>query len=103
MNNVHVYSNWCQHSDAWIAGEEEGLRALRDAIDKALASGTVATAVEAQANDGESYNLFVVKLPPETFGTLSPTYQDPTARTESPTYRHPFECIPRELYIKLSK
>lgn len=55
---VHVYAQTHEHGDAFIVGSTNGLKALRDAIDRAL-NGEVDSVVGMMASDGEGYNLFI--------------------------------------------
>lgn len=57
---LHVYGQYCEHDDVQIVGNEVGLRALRDAIDRALAEGT-ADAGDFFVGDGEGYDVTVAK------------------------------------------
>ena len=56
---IHIYAQKQFHDTAYIVGTPEGLKALRDAIDKAL-GGEVDTCLKTTTSDGEEYNLWVV-------------------------------------------
>ncbi len=56
---VHVYGQFTYHDDAVIRGNRNGLTALRDAIDRALAG--IDDAAEVFANDGEGYRIVVMR------------------------------------------
>jgi hypothetical protein len=62
---VHLYPGYCEHVEAYVVGNREGLLALRAAIDAALASDEaqkiVATENDVFCGDGEGYTLFVVR------------------------------------------
>lgn len=61
MNLLHLYAQPWEHSDAWIVGNREGLTALRDALNRALANEQTAPAACLQfVTDGEGYTCFVV-------------------------------------------
>lgn len=57
---LHVYGQYCEHDDVQIVGNEVGLRALREAIDRALEKGT-AEARDFFVGDGEGYDVTVAK------------------------------------------
>ena len=55
---VHIYAQYAPHSDAIILSNEEGLVALRKAIDIAISSkGTYSPKVFVFCNDGEGYSI----------------------------------------------
>ena len=54
---LHVYGQFCWHSEAAIVGTKNGLVALRDAISKAIDTGS--GTAEAFATDGEGYAIEV--------------------------------------------
>ena len=69
---LHVYGQYCNHDSAHIVGNVEGLRALRDAIDQALAvrqsdvfssaspqPSPAAASTNVFADDGEGYTVLV--------------------------------------------
>lgn len=60
---MHLYAQEQWHDDAYVIGDETALRALRDAIDKALSGGTGTSL--AFAGDGEGYRVRVVVRGPE--------------------------------------
>ena len=55
---MHIYGQPMWHADAAIMGTRAALSALRDAIDKALATG-MESRMEAFASDGEGYHVIV--------------------------------------------
>lgn len=57
---LHIYGQFCWHSDANIRGTREGLTALRDAINDALETGEGKAAVV--ASDGEGYPVIVTRV-----------------------------------------
>ena len=63
---VHIYAQYAHHMDAFVIGNEEGLIALRDAINEAIYPGKVKSEVEVFCNDGEGYTIYV-KVVPEIF------------------------------------
>jgi hypothetical protein len=54
---VHIYAQHSQHTEAYILGNREGLRALRAGLDAALEHGS--GAVAAMVADGEGYAVEV--------------------------------------------
>jgi len=56
---VHVYAQGQWHDEAFIVGDALALTQLRDALDKAIASGHGSAMVFAA--DGEGYRLHVVR------------------------------------------
>ena len=54
---VHVFPQQGNHSEAILVGNIEGLKLLKDALEKAIADGESAAVVF--ATDGEGYNLCV--------------------------------------------
>lgn len=63
---LHLYAQYAHHADAFIMGNEEGLIALRDAINEAIYPGKTKSEVEVYCNDGEGYTIYV-KVVPEKF------------------------------------
>lgn len=74
---VHITSQFHEHGEAYVTGTREGLVALRDALDVALAKGD-ATA-EVFATDGEGYGI-VVRLSGTLSGLGEPVYFETLAR-----------------------
>ena len=56
---LHLYAQYAHHMDAFIMGNEEGLIALRDAINEAIYPGKIKSEVEVFCNDGEGYTIYV--------------------------------------------
>lgn len=63
---VHLYAQYAHHMEAYIMGDEQGLIALRDAINEAICPGKIKSEVEVFCNDGEGYTIYV-KLVPDVF------------------------------------
>lgn len=59
FNWLHVYGQFCWHSEATIRGTRDGLIALRDAIDAAIETGS--GSAEVIASDGEGYSVDVIR------------------------------------------
>lgn len=73
---VHLYGQEMWHCEAFILGNAEGLRALRDAIDRALAAPGQPQAFEPFVRDGEGYALAIACLDDETMGRAALPYHD---------------------------
>jgi hypothetical protein len=58
---LHIYGQSYFHEHAFIVGNTEALRALRDAIDDALETGTVVSGITAFTADGEGYEVKVYR------------------------------------------
>jgi hypothetical protein len=55
---LHIWSQYAEHSEAFILGNREGLLALREAIDKALDVGQAHAMTF--CTDGEGFDTLVV-------------------------------------------
>lgn len=71
-DTLHIYGQFAQHSDAYIAGDKEALLRLRNLIDLAIQDGV--EGVNFFANDGEGYTTYVYCLPNEEVDKLSTPY-----------------------------
>lgn len=71
---VIIYGQPFQHASAEIAGTPEGLERLCEVIARALTHGRGSTQV--LANDGESYQLDVLRLTEEQLDKKSSHYFD---------------------------
>ena len=72
MNTLHIYSQIMWHDPAYIVGTEEGLIALRNAIDGALARDV---GVETSyVNDGEGFSIAIKKVDEVTAEKLAVPY-----------------------------
>lgn len=60
MKLLHVYGQDHEHEDVFVVGNTEGLQALRDAIDRALAKQDNVDADLVFAGDGEGYMVFAI-------------------------------------------
>ena len=72
--HLHIYGQDCWHSEAFILGDTEGLKALRDAIDKALATGQ--GFASAFVNDGEGFFTAIAQVDKDTLDKLAVPYTD---------------------------
>jgi len=97
MRSLHIYAQVHCHHEAWLAGTEEGLRALRNGIDAALRED--AASATAVASDGEEYRVLVVKVAPERFGKLKLPYTDDFGAGW--LGEHPFMHLERGVYRQL--
>ena len=102
MKLLHLYSPYAQHCDGFIVGTPEGLKALRDAIDRALKQQYAMT--EAVCNDGEQYNIMVVGVVTDAIeNRLVLPYTASYAKTPRVDVVHPHETLTNEMYHKLLK
>lgn len=60
MRVLHIHSQEAHHDDAFVVGTREGLLALREAVDLALAART--GAAEVSAADGEGYFVLAMLI-----------------------------------------
>lgn len=79
---LHVYAQESWHSPAQIMGHRDALKALRDAIDRALQTGMEASS-EAMTNDGEGYHVIINIRDGEGLARLQLPYYDPKASGRS--------------------
>ena len=108
---VHFYGQSWWHDAAILTGDREGLEKVRDAINAVLASeepqASASTSVFCE--DGEGYDLIVLRLSAETLGQLRLPYTDETAQfpgldpwslvtpTKGAEYEDPFTYPLREI------
>jgi len=59
---LHIYGQACYHDEAYMVGNTEGLKAVRDAIDKVIGPETDQFAAWVSVCDGEGYDLKVMKV-----------------------------------------
>lgn len=79
---LHIYAQDQWHADAFIVGNAEALKALRDAIDRALERGH--GYASCYVNDGEGYYTAVVKVDDkEKLDRLGVPYTDEVAGAQS--------------------
>lgn len=81
METLHIYAQAQWHDEAWIAGNEEGLRLLRDAIDKALIDRK-AESDHVFTTDGEGYRVHVLSLTEIELDSLVMPYTDESIRVD---------------------
>lgn len=58
---LHLYAQSFEHAEAWVVGSKEGLKALRDVIDKVLTGDEASECADVEVVDGEGYKLLVVQ------------------------------------------
>lgn len=77
---LHIYGQMQWHGDSFIVGNTQGLKALRDAIDRAL-SDEGKGSMGAYVNDGEGFYTAVVRVDnKDTLDKLAVPYQDEMAK-----------------------
>lgn len=77
---LHVYGQAFEHQPVYIAGGEQALRALRDAIEAALVRQVADALV--YASDGEGYRVHVLAMPPGQAERLVDPYSSDDAHRE---------------------
>jgi hypothetical protein len=94
-NTLHIYAQSQPHSESYIVGNNESLKLLRDAIDKALSDrhGSV-NAIYCQ--DGEQYSVIVIN---SNRNDLLLPYDDFMFRTSLGI--HPYKLLTQDEYRKL--
>ncbi len=93
---LHIYAQPFEHAEAWIIGDAKSLKALRDAIDKALTDATISS-VKSITADGESFVTIVANVDDwgEGIDVLPLPYYAAT------TPGSPFEHFKKEVYKRL--
>lgn len=92
---THIYAQQDSHGEAYLVGDTESLKSLRDAIDRALAKDS--SSFETSSEDGEGYNVLIVKLEEN-----DPKWDDLLLPYPHATFgQHPFVLLGRERYRKL--
>lgn len=89
---LHIRPQLTYHAEATIVGTSDGLEALRDAVNAALAEGAGKATVF--ASDGEGYNLAVQRTS-TIAGLGAPTYLDEEARN--------LASMEREYLVRIDK
>lgn len=87
MNTLHVYGQAQWHDEVYIVGDFGSLYALKEAIDRALVSGR--DKCEQFTNDGEGYDINVIKTDEATMDKIGVPYHDEIAaerRETNPKY-----------------
>ena len=80
---VHIYSHYAHHTDAIILGDEQGLIALRDAINEAIYPGKRKSEVEVFCNDGEGYTIKIGCIDKERIDLMPVPYTASYAKDKS--------------------
>lgn len=71
-NILHIYGQYAQHSDLYIAGDAAALMKLKLAIEHALTVGK--SSFDSFQNDGEGYDVTVHCLTTDNMDRLSTAY-----------------------------
>lgn len=99
---LHIYSQEQWHGNAYVVGNEEALKNLRDAIDAALEKGS--GHASSFVNDGEGFYALVVKVDDETAEKIMTPYQDEIAHDSRKEFIPPWELqAAREEEVEASK
>lgn len=84
---LHIYSQYCEHQDAYLVGNRQALIILRDTLNQVLDSNQ-AHATGVFASDGEGYNILI--LPSEDISELRLPYSADYISKEGD---HPYASI----------
>lgn len=67
VNRLHIYGQSYNHDHAFIVGDTTALIELRDAIDRALKTGTTASETTSFTADGEGFEVKVYREEEEEY------------------------------------
>ena len=100
MKQLHIYSPAQPHCDGYVVGTPEGLKILRDAIDRALIQqGAVA---EVCGNDGEAYSVYIAACIEDGLEhLLAVPYTDHDFKETRSLAIRPHELITTTMYQKI--
>lgn len=100
---LHIFGQPWEHAEAWISGDMEALKSLRDALTRAIESGK-ADSSEAFTRDGEGYYVMVVPVSDETADKLVLPYTDvPYGYLEQGKGVYPNREVSLEEYRRLTR
>jgi hypothetical protein len=88
---VHLYPQYCEHFDGYVAGDRRGLERLRDAITLALDVGEAE--LMTMASDAEGYLLYVVRVPDEKVPHLMTAYSSEFSEDTRQNAVHPYYLL----------
>ncbi len=90
---LHIYAQPDQHADAYIVGDAEALRALWEAIGRALVTGKQDGTGCVFCADGEGYVVLVKPATEAEMDRLRLPYTAESARDERDWKLHPDEMV----------
>lgn len=97
---LHIYSQEAWHDDAFIVGNTEGLKALRDAINQALkrqSNRSQSVSGPVSVSDGEYYTTVIVKIDTdwqeEEWRELAVPYTWEHAKERNEKAKHPHDYV----------
>lgn len=97
---LHVYGPEAWHNSAYVIGNPNGLKALRDAIDEALEKGTAKRECIV-ASDGEGFYIRVGCLDEDwqspRWAKMAVPYSSDVAKENREDVIHPWEICPDEI------
>ena|SRR3990167_301259 len=98
LNLLHIYPQYAQHIDVCIAGNREGLEALRDAIERTLSfiNPPCSSKVGAFVGDGEGFACHVIRIADTDFDSLAVPYISEYASETRPDAVPPWKYIRKE-------
>ena len=92
--NLHVYSQYSFHTEAYIIADRPALLKLREMIDSVLAPGNGLTESDFWASDGEGYTLHVINLEgDEGWHKIGMPYTDEMAREKRESAIWPWQIL----------
>lgn len=96
-DTLHLYAQAYQHQEAWMVGTRDGLTALRDALNVALASNEP-TPLTTSTNDGEGYKVVIWPVSEAKMQDFKTPYTDPMGHQAG---KSPFMMMDPETYRRL--
>jgi hypothetical protein len=88
---LHVFPQYSNHDEAYIAGTPGELRVLRDAINEALLHGEAEMGTF--ASDGEGYEIHIVAVDDATSQLLATAYTADYCEESRPNALHPYDIL----------
>ena len=90
MKEVHIFAQGAWHEEAYIVGEKESLKLLRDTLTRAIDAEDGMSSQELSTNDGEGYDVHVVSLSKEAMNKMGLPYTAEVALDERETATWPW-------------
>lgn len=100
-NKLHVYGQPYCHDDLWVVGDEQGLLALRDALNEVLSGRKDLACGQSMTADGEGFDILVWKRPSEDLDSMLLPYVDWELNglpDESENDKHPVRQVDLDEY-----
>ena len=88
--NIYAQEQW--HREAYIVANTEGLKSLRDSIDRVLNNKSDRDSILSFVVDGEGYDLWIMNIDdPQMLNKLSLPYTDEIAKQSHNESIHPWQ------------